>query len=126
MQAHYPLAAGRVGEQLDHLGRLALDRPDPHRVEQPAGGEEEGDRVAGGRRVEHDQVGGPGLFELLHLAEHEDVAHAGDGGGDHVEGARPSETLGDPSHTVTVEVLQQGVVGGEGPCPHRGRSSASS
>ena len=35
------LAAGRVGEQLDHVGRLLVDRPDPHRVEQPPRREEE-------------------------------------------------------------------------------------
>ncbi len=112
------LTTGRVGEQLDHLRGLLLDGPDLDRVEQSPGREEEGDRVPGGRRVEHDQVRRPRLFELLHLAEHEDVAHAGHRGRDHVEGARPSETLRDPSHTVGVEVLEQGVVGGEGPGPH--------
>ena len=71
------------------------------------------DRVPGGGRVEHDQVGDAGPLELLHLAQHEDVPHAGHRGGDDVERARPTEALRDPSHTVVVEVVEQGVVGGE-------------
>ena len=74
--------------------------------------------MPGGGRVEDDQVGGVGPLELLHLAQHEDVAHAGDRGGDHVERPRPTEPFRDPSHTVGVEVLEQGVVGSEGARPH--------
>ena len=35
-----------VGEQLDHVGRLLADRPDPHRVEQPTRRHQEADGVA--------------------------------------------------------------------------------
>ena len=43
--------------------------------------------------------------------------HAGDRGRDDVERPRPTEPLRDPSHTVVVEVLEQGVVGSEGARP---------
>ena len=116
---HHPAPLG-IGEELHHVGGLAVDRPDLHRVEQAAGREQEAHRVAGGGRVEHDQVGDARPFELLDLAQHQDVAHAGHRGGDHVEGPRSTETARDPSHTVVVEVLQQCVVGGERPGPEPG------
>ena len=42
----------------------------------------------------------------------------GHGGGDHVEGAGRRQPLGDPPHAVILEVLDQGVVGGQGAGPH--------
>ena len=78
--------------------------------------------MAGGRGVEHDQIGSPTALELLHLAEDEDVADARCGGGHHVEGAPGHEASGDPAQTVVLQVLQQGVVGGEHPGAYVGRS----
>ena len=43
--------------------------------------------MAGRRCVDDDEVGDAVAFELLDLAEHEDVTDAGDGGGDDVEHA---------------------------------------
>jgi hypothetical protein len=113
---HHP-APLRIGEELHHLGGLPVDRPHPDCIEQSAGREEEAHGVARSRGIEHDEVGHPRPFELLHLAEHQDVPHPGNRGRDHVEGARSTEAARDPSHTVGVEVLEQRVVGREGPGP---------
>ena len=49
-QGHeHHLAAGRVGEQLHHVGRLLPDRADLHRVLEAAGRHEELHRVSRGR-----------------------------------------------------------------------------
>ena len=69
--------------------------------------------MAGGGRVEHDQVGGARLLEALHLAEHEDVLHAGNGRRDHVERARRREPLRDPLQAVAFEVFEERGVGRE-------------
>ncbi len=100
--------------------------PDGHRVEQAVGAHEEGHGVAGGRAVEHDElgrVGSPGRgrpLQLLDLAEHEDVLDTRSGGGDHVECARGDEPAGYPAHPVVLQVLEQGVVGGHGAGPDVG------
>ena len=80
--------------------------------------------MAGGGRVDEDQVGGAGPLERLDLAEHEDVLHAGDGGRHHVERARVDEPLRDPPQPVGLEVLDEGGVGGEGRARTPGSSSA--
>ena len=114
------LAAVRVGEQLDHVLGLVPDRADLHRVEQPPRRQQEADRVPGRGGVEDDQVGGAGALERLHLAQHEDVPHPGHRGRDDVERAGAGEPPGDPAHTVVLEVLEQGLVGGQGPGPDPG------
>ena len=114
------LATLRVGEELDDVGRLLADGPDPDRVEEPAGRHEEADRVARSGGVEHDEVGGVGALECLDLPQHEDVLHARHRGGDHVEGAARGEPARDPPHPVVLEVLEQRLVGGEGPRPEAG------
>ena len=96
--------------------------PTVHRVEQAAGRAQEGDGVAGGGGVEHDQVGGLAPLELLDLAEDEDVLDAGRGRGHHVDGPARREPPRDPAHAVVLEVLEQGVVGREGAGPHVGRA----
>ena len=78
--------------------------------------------MAGGGGVEHDQVGHAGPLELLHLAEHEDVLDARGGGGHHVEGAAREQAAGDPVQAVVLEVLEEGVVGGEQAGPDVGRA----
>ena len=122
----HDLAAVRRGEQLEHVGGLRVDRPDLHRVGEAAGRLEERDRVAGGRRVEDDEVGGAvgasRPLELLDLAEHEDVADAGHGGGDHVERAGGHQPLREPPEAVLAEVLEERVVGGERAGPDRPRA----
>ncbi len=94
--------------------------PDSHRVEQAAGRQQERDRVAGGGSVDDHEVGGAGLLDRLHLAEHEDVLHARHRGGDHVERAGRRETLRDPLHPVRHEIVDQRGVGREEPGPHAG------
>ncbi len=89
--------------------------PDAHRVEQAARREQERDRVARGRRVDDDQVGGAGLVERLDLPEHEDVLHAGNGVGDDLERPRRDQSLGDPLHPVGLEVVDERGVGREEP-----------
>ena len=51
------LAPGGVAQQLDDLLRLAAQRSPPGRIDQTGGRGEEGDGVAGGRGVDHDQIG---------------------------------------------------------------------
>ena len=83
--------------------------------------------MAGGGRVEHDEVGVAAPLELLHLAEDEDVLDAGGGGGHDVEGAGGHEPLRDPRQPVVAEVVEQGLVGGQRAGPHlalAGRSPA--
>ena len=111
------LAALGIRQQLDHVGRLRAHRARPGRVEQALGRGQEGHGVPGGGGVHQDEVGGPLALEALHLAEHEDVADAGDGRGHHVEGPRGDQALGDPLHAVVGQVLEQGVVGGDAPGP---------
>ena len=53
------------------------------------------------------------LLELLDLAQDEDVLDARGSGGHHVDRPRAGQALGDPAHAVVLEVLEQGVVGGE-------------
>ena len=51
------LAALGVGEHLEHVAGLAVDRSDPYRVEQAPRRQQERDGVAGRGCVEDDQVG---------------------------------------------------------------------
>ena len=90
----------------------------------------------GGRGVHQDQVGDAVPLQLLDLAQHQHVADARDGGGDHVEDPRAGQPLGDPLQAVVLEILDQGVVGREPAGPdralgrparrHRGASRTSS
>ena len=79
--------------------------------------------MAGRGRVEKDQVDLARSFELLDLAEHEDVLDARRRGGDDVERAAPHEAVREPAHPVVVEVLEQGVVGRERPGQDRARAA---
>ena len=74
--------------------------------------------MASGRRVDHDQVGGRLPLQLLHLAQDQHVADAGDGRRDHVEHPRVRQSLGHAPQAVVLEVLDERVVGGEPPGPH--------
>ena len=57
-QGHeHHLAALVVGEHLEHVAGLGVDGPDPHGVEEGPGRLQEGDGVAGRRRVEQEEVG---------------------------------------------------------------------
>jgi hypothetical protein len=76
--------------------------------------------MAGGGRVDHDEVGAVGPLELLDLPQHEDVLDPGYGRGDHVQGPRGHQPPGDAAHAVVLEVLEKGVVGREGPGPDLG------
>ena len=114
-------------QQLDHVGRLGPHRPAAGGVEQAGGRGEEGDGVAGGRGVHHDEVGHPVALELLDLAEDQDVADARDGRGHHVDDPRGDQPPGDPLEAVVGQVLEEGVVGGDAPAPDaaaRGREQA--
>ena len=61
--------------------------------------------MACGGAVDHDEVVLAGAFELLDLAEHDDVVDTGSGGTDHVDHTGAVEPLGDPGETVVAEVL---------------------
>ena len=78
--------------------------------------------VAGG--VDHDQVRRASLLELLHLAQHQHVADAGNGGGHHVEHARPGQPPRHPSQAVTLEILDQRVIGCDPSPPYRALAPA--
>ena len=117
-------AAGRVAQQVDHVLGLGPQRPAPGGVDQPAGRGQERDGVAGGRRVDHDQVGDGRPLQLLDLAQDEHVADAGDGGRHHVEHAGAGQPLGHPPQAVVLEILDERVVGGEPPGPHRASPAA--
>ncbi len=79
-----------------------------------------------GGRVEQDQVDGARPFELLDLAEHEDVLDAGRRGGDHVERTASHEPVREPAHAVVDEVLEQGVGRGDRPGQDRPPTGPSS
>ena len=115
------LASGRIGEQGHHLGGLGADRAAPGGIEQSAGRGQEGHGVTGGRGVHQDQVGDAAALDLLDLPEHQDVPDAGDGPGHQVDDPRGQQPLGHPAHPVVGQVLEQGVVGGDGPGPDRAR-----
>ena len=115
-------ATGGVGQELDHLGGLGAQRTTPGGVDQPAGRGEKGDGMAGGGRVDDDQVGDRLALELLDLAEDEHVADARDGRRHHVDHPRADQPFGDAAQAVVLEVLHQGVVGRDPPGPHRALS----
>ena len=69
------------------------------------------------RSIEHEKVCGGRLFELLHLAEHEDVADTRNRRGHHVEGAAGHQPLRDAVHPGRLQILHEGLVRGEGPGP---------
>ena len=61
--------------------------------------------MAGGGAVDDDDVPVPAAFELLDLAEHDDVVDAGRRGGDDVDHAGRRQPLGDPTEAVFAQVL---------------------
>ena len=113
------LASIGVRQQLDDVGGLDPHRARAGRVHEALGRGQKRHGVAGGGGVHQDQVGGALALEALHLAQDEDVPDAGDGRRHHVERPRRHQALGDPLHPVVGEVLEQGVVGGDPPGPHR-------
>ena len=114
----HDLAAGRVPEHLDDLLGLGAQRAAPGRVHEAEGAREEGHRMSGRGRVEHDQVRGAGTLELLDLAEHEHLADAWDGRRHDLEHAARHQALGHTPQAVVLEVLHEGVVRGDHPAPH--------
>ena len=83
----HDLAAVGVGEQLEHVVGLGVDRPAAHGVEQPGGRRRNVIGVPGGRAVDDDEVALAAALELLDLAEHDDVVDARGRGGDDVDDA---------------------------------------
>ncbi len=113
----HDLTPRRILEQRHDVGGLLADRPDAHRVEQPAGREQERDRVAGRGCVHDDQIGRATFFERLDLAEHEDVLHARHRGRDDIERAGRREPLRDAPHPVGFEVFEERGVRRQEPGP---------
>ena len=70
------------------------------------------------------EVGRVRPLEGLDLPEHEDVLHPGHRGRHDVEGARCVEPAGDAPHAVVLEVLEQGLVRGQGAGPDPGADVA--
>ena len=62
--------------------------------------------MAGRGGVDHDEVGGLDPLERLDLAQHQDVAHAGDRGGDDVERPDRRSRQRDAPQPVLLEVLE--------------------
>ena len=120
------LTALRIAQHAHDVGGLLADGAGCRGVEQSVCAGEECDRVPGRRSVDDDEVGtarearADEPFDLLDLAEHEQVLQAWHGSGDNVERARVRQPAGDPAQTVAIEVLDQGVVGG-----HSTRGSAA-
>ena len=112
-------AAGGIAQQLDHVLGLGPQRPAPGGADHPAGRGQERDGVARGRGVDQDQIGGPLPLQLLHLAEHQHVADARNGGRDHVEDPGSGQALGHAPQAVVLEILHERVVGRQPPCAHR-------
>ena len=67
--------------------------------------------VAGASRTIRSAAAEP--LELLDLAQHQDVADPGDGGGDDVDDPGRDEPARDPMEPVVAQVLEQRVVGGD-------------
>ena len=109
-----------VGQHLADLDRLGEDGTDAHGVEKPLRGEQEGDGVSGGGAVDDDHVGRPGPLQGLHLAENEDLPHAGHGGRQDVERSGAHQPLRHPPEAVGLQVLDQGLVGRQGEDGHPG------
>ncbi len=74
--------------------------------------------MAGGRGVEQDEVGHAGPFQLLDLAQDQDVLDAGGSGGHHLDQAGLDQALGDATQAVLLQVLDQGDIGRERPGPY--------
>jgi hypothetical protein len=102
-----------VGEHLDHFDGLGGDRPGGHGIAQTGRRSQERHRMPGGRGVEDDEIRGPGGLELLHPAEHQQVADTGSCGGDDVECPGGHKPSGDALQTVIGEIVEQCLVGGE-------------
>ncbi len=75
--------------------------------------------MTGGGRIDHDQVGGPVPLELFDLAEHQDVADAGNRRRNHVDHARADQALRDSAEAMILEVFDQCVVRRDASGPHR-------
>ena len=75
--------------------------------------------MTGGRCVDQHQIGDVAALDLLDLPQDEDVPDAGNGPCHQVDDPRGHQSLGDPPHPVVGQVLEQGVIGGDGPGPHR-------
>ncbi len=69
--------------------------------------------MAGSGTVDDDQVVAAGLFELLDLAEHDDVVDAGRRRSHHFDHAARGQPFGDATETVDLEVFGQRRRGGE-------------
>ncbi len=75
----------------------------------PAAAREERDRVTGRRSVDDDQVVLAGAFELLDLAEHDDVVDPRRRRADDVDDTGAVQSLGDAGEAVVAEVLVERV-----------------
>ena len=111
------LAAGRVGEQLDHVGGLLLDRADLHRVEQAAGRQEELMAWPAAGASSTIRSAARARSSCFTLPSTRMSFMPGTAVATTSSAPESTEALRDASHAVVVEVLEQGVVGGEGPGP---------
>ena len=99
---------GRVGEDVEHPVGLGADEADLDEVVDGLGGGELADDVAGGRRVDDDEVVVALADLVAELADGQDLPDARRGGGDEVErlGQRP-DPADDRDLQVELEVLAQ-------------------
>ena len=118
-----------IGQQLVDDRALARDGPAAGRCGERPRRAEDRDAVAGRGRVDDDEVVGVGaggaaveLGELPELADRQQLAHAGRGGGDHPEDAAADEDLGDRRRRELVaQVLVQRVLRVDGDVEQPGR-----
>ena len=73
--------------------------------------------MAGRRRIDDDQIGGAVTFELLHLAEHEQMLEAGCRRSDHRQRGRGRRSAQHAADPLEFEVVAERLVGGNRAAP---------
>lgn len=111
-----------VRQQRPNFVSLTFDRARRHCVGQRVGPEKKRNRMATRGRVDDDHIGGVGMEVLLDPAEHEKVLDSRCRGGDHIDCAARSESLGQESKTVVVEIVKKSSVGSNGTAEYHASS----
>ncbi len=105
----------RVREDVEHPVGLGADEPDLHQVVDGLGRGQLAHDVPRSGRVDHHQVVGAFAHLVAELADGEDLAHPGSGGGDEVEGlGQRTDAADDGDLQLELQVLAEGRLGVHG------------